>query len=288
MSDQVFDLGFVARQELVGLYRAARALVFPSFFGPDNLPPLEAFALGCPVIAADIPGARGQLGRGALYFNPSDPHEILAMRIATLLSNDGDCRQRLIEEGLKISLQQTPQSYVCAVCEFLDAFEAIRRCWPKNLARDPRQRAPVLTKAGLSFAHGGSGAAALKAGWSEPEDWGTWSTQMRCTLHFNLGQVVARVPFSIAFACRFHNRNVEVGCYVEDGPLQLWDAKPEGASEDACRYRLRIDPEVVRPSGDVTITFVIRDAVSPAELGQSADTRQLGIGLEHLWIEESL
>jgi glycosyltransferase involved in cell wall biosynthesis len=41
---QVHILGFVPRAELDKLYRAAVALTYPSFFGPDNLPPLEAFA----------------------------------------------------------------------------------------------------------------------------------------------------------------------------------------------------------------------------------------------------
>jgi glycosyltransferase involved in cell wall biosynthesis len=36
-------LGFVSHEELSALYKNAVALVFPSFFGPDNLPPLEAF-----------------------------------------------------------------------------------------------------------------------------------------------------------------------------------------------------------------------------------------------------
>jgi glycosyltransferase involved in cell wall biosynthesis len=42
-----------------------RALTFVSYFGPDNLPPLEAFALGCPVIASAIEGSEEQLGSAA-------------------------------------------------------------------------------------------------------------------------------------------------------------------------------------------------------------------------------
>ena len=43
-----------------------------SLFGPENLPPLEAMALGCPVVAADVPGAREQLGDAALRVPPID------------------------------------------------------------------------------------------------------------------------------------------------------------------------------------------------------------------------
>jgi glycosyltransferase involved in cell wall biosynthesis len=131
LSEQVFDLGFVSREELNCLYASAALLVFPSFFGPDNLPPLEAFALGCPVVAADIPGAREQLGRGALYFDPSDPEQI-ATRILEVCG-DADCRRRLIEEGAVISRQRTPEAYISEICKVLDGFEAIRRCWGRTL-----------------------------------------------------------------------------------------------------------------------------------------------------------
>src|ERR1043166_2005499 len=36
---KVHFLGFVKRSELLALYRGAFALCFPSYFGPDNLPP---------------------------------------------------------------------------------------------------------------------------------------------------------------------------------------------------------------------------------------------------------
>ena len=38
--------------DLVALYRHAFALAYVTFFGPENLPPLEAFGLGCPVVAS--------------------------------------------------------------------------------------------------------------------------------------------------------------------------------------------------------------------------------------------
>jgi glycosyltransferase involved in cell wall biosynthesis len=57
---------------------SSRAKIFLSYFGPDNFPPLEAFVLGCPVIAADVPGAREQIGEAALLFDPSNPSDIAA------------------------------------------------------------------------------------------------------------------------------------------------------------------------------------------------------------------
>src|SRR5262249_15477105 len=76
VSDRVRLLGFVATEDLVALYQHAHALTYLSFFGPENLPPLEAFALGCPVIAADVPGAREQLGGAALLVPPTEPDRV--------------------------------------------------------------------------------------------------------------------------------------------------------------------------------------------------------------------
>jgi glycosyltransferase involved in cell wall biosynthesis len=55
-------LGYVAEEDISGLYAAAQALIMPTFFGPTNFPVLEAWALGCPVLSADVRGIRGQAG----------------------------------------------------------------------------------------------------------------------------------------------------------------------------------------------------------------------------------
>ncbi|MGH7336302.1 MAG: glycosyltransferase family 4 protein [Myxococcota bacterium] len=119
--------GLVERSTVAAYYRAAAALVFPSFFGPDNLPPLEAFGLGCPVIAADVAGAREVLGDAALFFDPRDERE-LASAIRRVL-NDAELRAGLVERGRVRASAQTAAGYVAAVVALLDAFEAYRRCW---------------------------------------------------------------------------------------------------------------------------------------------------------------
>ncbi len=127
LAEEVFELGFVSREELSTLYKHALALVFPSFFGPDNIPPLEAFSLGCPVLASRIPGAEEQLRDGALLFDPKDPHDI-ASKIMKVHSDAG-LRSRLIEEGAKIGATRSSDRYVSKIDELLTEFEAIRRCW---------------------------------------------------------------------------------------------------------------------------------------------------------------
>jgi glycosyltransferase involved in cell wall biosynthesis len=125
--NNIYFLGFVSQKQLVWLYRHAFALVFPTFFGPDNLPPLEAFALGCPVIASKVAGAEEQLGNAALLFDPKQPED-LAIAIKSLWKNP-ELRQNLIDLGLIRAKQWTAIDYVNLICQILDDFAPIRRSW---------------------------------------------------------------------------------------------------------------------------------------------------------------
>ena len=117
-------------EDLVALYRGAFALAYVTFFGPENLPPLEAFALGCPVIASDVSGAREQLGDAALFADPRNPAEIAAT-ITTLHGNDS-LRRTLVEQGRARAERWTAKEFVRGVFAALDEFEPVRRCWGRR------------------------------------------------------------------------------------------------------------------------------------------------------------
>ena len=51
-------------------------VIMPTFFGPTNIPYLEAFALGCPVVGSDIRGVREQIGNAGLLVNPNSPEDL--------------------------------------------------------------------------------------------------------------------------------------------------------------------------------------------------------------------
>jgi glycosyltransferase involved in cell wall biosynthesis len=127
LSSQVHFLGFVPREDMIGLYRNALALTYVTFFGPENLPPLEAFALGCPVIASNVPGAQEQLGDAALLVDPKNEGDI-AKGIKRLYE-DSALRQKLIDRGLERAAKWNGEDWVKSVFTVLDEFQAIRRCW---------------------------------------------------------------------------------------------------------------------------------------------------------------
>ncbi len=127
MADQVCFLGFVSKEELVALYRQAMALTFVTYFGPDNIPPLEAFALGCPVIASAVEGAREQYGDAVVHVDPSDP-EAIGQAIWNLHS-DERLREKLIEAGFERAKRWTPTDYLKGMFKLFNEFSAVRRNW---------------------------------------------------------------------------------------------------------------------------------------------------------------
>lgn len=127
LSSAVQILGFVPQEQLAWLYRHAFALTYVTYFGPENLPPLEAFATGCPVIASDVPGAREQLGDAALFVDPRRPEQI-ADAVRSLHSSPA-LRKQLVERGASRASRFTPDDFVSGIMNSLDNFEPLRKCW---------------------------------------------------------------------------------------------------------------------------------------------------------------
>jgi glycosyltransferase involved in cell wall biosynthesis len=58
------------------LYQSVGIVVFPSFCGPDNLPPLEAISHSVTAAISDLPGLKEQWGEAFYYFDPDSPSSI--------------------------------------------------------------------------------------------------------------------------------------------------------------------------------------------------------------------
>jgi len=126
LQDTVLFLGFVSKEELIALYKNAFALAFTSLFGPDNIPPLEAMALRCPVIYPKIEGAYEQLRDCALYFDPHCVEELIEqvekLKITAL-------REELINKAETLAREYHVDNYVKEIFNLLDEFALIRECW---------------------------------------------------------------------------------------------------------------------------------------------------------------
>jgi glycosyltransferase involved in cell wall biosynthesis len=90
-------LGFVDPQTLSVFYARAEAFVFPSLYEGFGLPPLEAMALGTPVVTSNVSSLPEVLGEAAHFVNPEKVFDI-SRGIREVLLNEG-LRRALIERG---------------------------------------------------------------------------------------------------------------------------------------------------------------------------------------------
>jgi glycosyltransferase involved in cell wall biosynthesis len=96
---RVRHLGFVEPEEVPALYRAARAVVFPSLYEGFGGPPLEAMACGCPVAASTRASLAEVCGDSTVSLDPESVESIAAAieRVVT----DETLRRQLEERGLR-------------------------------------------------------------------------------------------------------------------------------------------------------------------------------------------
>lgn len=89
--------GYVPLKDLPLLLQGAVALVFPSLYEGFGLPPLEAMAVGTPVIVSSVSSLPEVVGRAGLFVDPYKPEEIA--RCMERLLKDKNERDRLKKEG---------------------------------------------------------------------------------------------------------------------------------------------------------------------------------------------
>lgn len=86
VAERVCFAGNVPNDQIPGLVRRARVLVFPTWCESFGLPLAEALAMGAPAVAADIPACREVGADGARYYHSGDEAS-LARAIGALLGS---------------------------------------------------------------------------------------------------------------------------------------------------------------------------------------------------------
>jgi glycosyltransferase involved in cell wall biosynthesis len=93
------SLGYVADEDLPGLYRGAAAFVLPSRYEGFGLTCLEAMACGTPVVAADRAALPETCGDAALLVDPDDTAALAGAVVAA--ATESSVRGRLQAAGLR-------------------------------------------------------------------------------------------------------------------------------------------------------------------------------------------
>jgi glycosyltransferase involved in cell wall biosynthesis len=123
LGERVHLLGFVEDAALPHLYRAARALVFPSLFEGFGIPILEAQASGLPVAGANVSSIPEVVGEGGILFAPADL-EATADAIVRVARDEG-LRAELVRKGLENAGRYTWEAAAASTLEVL--FDAAGR-----------------------------------------------------------------------------------------------------------------------------------------------------------------
>jgi glycosyltransferase involved in cell wall biosynthesis len=125
LANDVRYLGPVPDEDMPALYTLSAGLVMPTFFGPTNIPPLEAWHFGRPVITSDIRGLREQMGDAALLIDPRSP-QALADAMLRLWRDDA-LASELAERGRTRLASRGWSSFVDGVAGILtEACERVR------------------------------------------------------------------------------------------------------------------------------------------------------------------
>lgn len=120
-------VGFVPDEQMSLFYKHSLALVMPSYFGPTNMPPLEAFALDTPVIVSDLPGIRDQVGEAALLVSPDKPE---SLRDAILrLIKEPELRDSLRQKGKSRLEEFCDEDRLSTLRNIFNAYDQKRLSW---------------------------------------------------------------------------------------------------------------------------------------------------------------
>ncbi|NND81332.1 MAG: glycosyltransferase family 4 protein [Gammaproteobacteria bacterium] len=126
LAEQVKLLGFVDSEDLRGLYEGALAIVMPTYFGPTNLPPLEAWTIGKPLIYSSHLASHA--GNAAVLVDP-DNAEDLAMAMHGC--RDKQRMAQLVDEGHNriAEINHRRASAEQELGQALEKFAQRRACW---------------------------------------------------------------------------------------------------------------------------------------------------------------
>lgn len=97
LEQRIVLTGFIDEQELVLLYNRAKLFVYPSLYEGFGLPPIEAMACGCPVVASNTSALPETLGDAALLVDPESVRDLAGAMNAVLARTD--VAQALIQKG---------------------------------------------------------------------------------------------------------------------------------------------------------------------------------------------
>ena len=127
INDLIHYIGFVPNEEMPSLYKQSLSLVMPTYLGPTNVPPLEAFAYETPVCYSDMPFFREQVGESVFFMDLRDPSS-LVKNILTI-QNDKQIVEEKKEKGLQVLKNWNEEDFYKKLVNIFSEYKYIRELW---------------------------------------------------------------------------------------------------------------------------------------------------------------
>ena len=125
VEDLVRILGYVDDDLMAPLYAASCGVLLPTYFGPTNIPILEAWGIGRPVLTSDLRGIREQCADAAILVDP-DSVSGIADGIHSLWADDR-MRAELVAAGTRRLALYGRAEYIARLSEMIqDAGRRVR------------------------------------------------------------------------------------------------------------------------------------------------------------------
>jgi alpha-1,3-rhamnosyl/mannosyltransferase len=144
ISNRVAFAGSVSDAELRALYGGASAFVFPSLREGFGFPPLEAMALGTPVVCASAASLPEVVGEAAVTF-PAGDQGALVDALARVLRGP-TLRQSLVEKGrqraARFTWEATAAATVSVYRSTLEGRDVSRLGWDEGQSSTQKQEEP--------------------------------------------------------------------------------------------------------------------------------------------------
>ena len=127
VDDLIHYAGFVPNNQIPSLYKQSLSLVMPTYLGPTNIPPLEAFFYNTSVCYSDKPSFREQVGDAVFYMDLKDPHSLVENIIT--IKNNKELVDYKLQKGLEILASWTEEDFYKSLIKIFEEYQYIRDAW---------------------------------------------------------------------------------------------------------------------------------------------------------------
>ena len=120
--DRIHEIGYVDEKDKPALLSGAMAYCQVTWYEGFGIPPLEAMACGCPVIASNTSSLPEVIGEGNAFFVPPDGTEQFAQALIRLSDDKAygdDLRRRGIERAKNFTWEKTARATLPVLTEWL-------------------------------------------------------------------------------------------------------------------------------------------------------------------------